>query len=85
MCIGIVGRVAGFADDHPDLALVDVAGGVRPINVAILGRETLAPGDWILIHAGFAMDKIDEETARMQLAVLREYTGGPDATDGDGA
>ena len=81
MCIGIVGRIAELSGDHPDLALVDVAGEVRPINIAILGRETLAPGDWILIHAGFAMDRIDEETARTQLAVLREYTGGPSEMD----
>ena len=78
MCLGIVGRVASLGGDHPDLAEVDVAGIVRPINVALLDRETLAPGDWILIHAGFAMERIDEETARTQIAALRAYTGDPE-------
>ena len=43
----------------------------------MLAEEGLKSGDWILIHAGFAMEKIDEETAREQIAALREYTGGP--------
>ena len=75
MCLGIVGQVASLDGEHPDLAQVDVAGVVRQINVALLDRETLRPGDWILIHAGFAMEAIDEETARTQLAALRAYTG----------
>ena len=43
----------------------------------MLAEEGLKNGDWILIHAGFAMEKIDEEKAREQVAALREYTGGP--------
>jgi hydrogenase expression/formation protein HypC len=78
MCLGIVGRITAIPDDHPDLAEVDVAGVVRPINVALLDREALRPGDWILIHAGFAMEQIDEETARMQVEALRAYTGDPE-------
>lgn len=77
MCLGIVGRVVALPSDQPDLADVEVAGMVRRINVALLDRETLRPGDWILIHAGFAMDTLDEATAREQIAALREYTGGP--------
>ena len=57
MCLGIVGRVVALPSDQPDLADVDVAGMVRRINVALLDRETLRPGDWILIHAGFAMER----------------------------
>ena len=78
MCLGIVGRVVALSSDQPDLADVDVAGMVRRINVALLDRETLRPGDWILIHAGFAMDTLDEASALEQIAALREYTGGPD-------
>src|SRR5580692_7589319 len=76
MCLGIVGRILTLADDHPDLARVDVAGMTRNINVGILRDEKLVPGDWILIHAGFAMEKIDEQTARNQMSALRDYTGG---------
>jgi hydrogenase expression/formation protein HypC len=86
MCLGIVGRIVTLADDHPDLARVDVAGMTRNINVGILRDEKLVPGDWILIHAGFAMEKIDEETARNQMSALRDYTGGDqDLADKDPA
>lgn len=77
MCLGIVGRIVALDADRADLADVEVAGLVRRINVGILADETLGAGDWILIHAGFAMEKIDEETARAQTAALRDYTGGP--------
>jgi hydrogenase expression/formation protein HypC len=78
MCLGIVGRIVTLADEngHPDLARVDVAGMTRNINIGILRDEKLEPGDWILIHAGFAMEKIDEQTARNQMSALRDYTGG---------
>jgi hydrogenase expression/formation protein HypC len=77
MCFGIVGRIAALPDDRSDLADIDVAGVVRPINVALLDRGALRPGDWILIHAGFALEQIDEDTARLQIAALRAYTGDP--------
>jgi hydrogenase expression/formation protein HypC len=75
MCLGIVGRIVDLSTSHPDLARVDVAGLVRDINVAILEGESLAVGDWILIHAGFAMEKLDEARATEQIAALRDYTG----------
>lgn len=78
MCLGIVGRVTALATAHPDLAEVDVAGVVRPINVGLLDGIDLQPGDWILIHAGFAMERIDQETAERQLAALRAYVGEPE-------
>jgi hydrogenase expression/formation protein HypC len=77
VCLGIVGRIVAMNDERRDLAEVDVAGLVRPINIGILDGESLAPGDFVLIHAGFAMEKIDEETARNQMEALRDYTGAP--------
>ena len=77
MCLGIVGQVVAISEQHPELATVDVAGATRDINIMMLADDGLKRGDWILIHAGFAMEKIDEETAREQMAALREYTGGP--------
>ncbi len=56
---------------------MDVAGAAREINVMMLADDGLKRGDWILIHAGFAMEKIDETIAREQMAALREYIGGP--------
>lgn len=77
MCLGIVGQIVTISEQHPELATVDVAGTTRDINIMMLAEDGLKRGDWILIHAGFAMEKIDEETAREQMAALREYTGGP--------
>jgi len=78
MCLGIVGRVVSLSEETPELAQVDVAGIARPIHVGLLIEEGLEPGDWILIHAGFAMERIDADTARNQIAALRDYTGEPE-------
>ena len=70
MCLGIPGRLVELMeDDH--LGRVDVNGVRRTINVALLADEALATGDWVLIHVGFAMSKIDEEEARLALASLQ--------------
>jgi hydrogenase expression/formation protein HypC len=74
MCLGIPGRVQRVDSDHPDLADVEVAGLTRKINVGIL-EEPVHPGEWVLIQAGFAIEKIDEETAKTQLSLLNQYTG----------
>ena len=71
MCLGIPGQVAEFVADNPDLAKVDIAGVRRTINVALLSEEGLEVGDWVLIHVGFAMARIDEEEARMALEGLQ--------------
>ncbi|MEU8380889.1 HypC/HybG/HupF family hydrogenase formation chaperone [Streptosporangium sp. NPDC048865] len=56
--------------DRPDLAMVDVCGVKRAINIGLLGERCVAPGDWILIHVGFALSKIDEVEARAALDFL---------------
>ncbi|MGV9775628.1 HypC/HybG/HupF family hydrogenase formation chaperone [Streptosporangium sp. NPDC003464] len=56
--------------DRPDLAMVDVSGVRRAINIGLLEEESLIPGDWILIHVGFALSKIDEVEARAALDFL---------------
>lgn len=70
MCLGIPGEVIDLIDDGSGLARVDVSGARRLINVGLLDDEQLAPGDWVLIHVGFAMSKIDEEQARGTLELL---------------
>jgi hydrogenase expression/formation protein HypC len=70
MCLGIPGEVIEFLPDQPDLARVDVSGVRRVINVGLLSDEPLVPGDWVLIHVGFALSKIDEEEAASALAFL---------------
>ena len=70
MCLGIPGRLVEFLDDE-HLARVDVNGVGRVINVGLLQDEPLASGDWVLIHVGFAMSRIDEDEARETLDALR--------------
>jgi hydrogenase expression/formation protein HypC len=70
MCLGIPGTIVEIDEDRPDLAKVDVSGVRRMINIGLLENEIVEPGDWILIHVGFALSKIDEEEARAALAFL---------------
>jgi len=70
MCLGIPGEIVEILADHPDLAQVDVSGVRRAINIGLLEGDDLAPGDWVLIHVGFAMSKIDEAEARASLEFL---------------
>jgi hydrogenase expression/formation protein HypC len=70
MCLGIPGELIEFVPDQPDLARVDVSGVKRVINIGLLADETVAPGDWVLIHVGFALSKIDEEEAAAALQFL---------------
>ena len=63
MCLGIPGEVVELRQDNADLAKVEVAGVRRTINIALLADEGVVLGDWVRIHVGFAMSKIDEEEA----------------------
>ena len=71
MCLGIPGQVVELLDEHEHLARVDVSGVGRIINIGLLEDEDVRCGDWVLIHVGFAMSKIDEEEAQLALASLR--------------
>lgn len=70
MCLGIPGEVIELFPDRRDLAKVDVSGVRRAINIALLDDEEVQPGDWVLIHVGFALSKIDEEEAAAALEFL---------------
>jgi hydrogenase expression/formation protein HypC len=70
MCLGIPGEVIEFLPDQTDLARVDVSGVRRVINVGLLVDEKVVPGDWVLIHVGFALSKIDEAEAAAALQFL---------------
>lgn len=71
MCLGIPGQVVRMLDGYEgQLALVDVAGAERRVNVGMLAEETFAPGDWIIIHMGFAVEKTDHDGAQAAMAGL---------------
>jgi hydrogenase expression/formation protein HypC len=71
MCLGIPGQLVEMMASHEHLARADVSGVTRIINVGLLEDEDLQPGDWVLIHVGFAMSKIDEDEANLALASLQ--------------
>jgi hydrogenase expression/formation protein HypC len=71
MCLGIPGQLIELATGHEHLARVDVSGVTRVVNIGLLEDEHLQPGDWVLIHVGFAMSKIDEEEASLALESLK--------------
>lgn len=71
MCLAIPGRVVELAEDG-HFATVDVSGVRRRVGIDLLADEGLAVDDWVLVHVGFAMSRIDEAQAREQLALLAE-------------
>jgi hydrogenase expression/formation protein HypC len=70
MCLGIPGEVIEIMSEHPDLAMVEVSGVKRAINIGLLSDDPPIPGDWILIHVGFALSKIDEQEAKAAMDFL---------------
>ena len=78
MCLGIPGQLVELDADNDQLARVEVAGVRRMINIGLLEDEVLEPGDWVLIHVGFAMSKIDEDEAAVALASLKLMGSGLD-------
>lgn len=70
MCLGIPGEVIERLADQPDLARVNVSGVKRVVNIGLLDEDPPVPGDWILIHVGFALSKIDEREAAAALQFL---------------
>jgi hydrogenase expression/formation protein HypC len=73
MCLAIPGRILEVVDEENRLAKVDVAGVQRTINIGLLdaGGEGAQVDDWVLIHVGFALSKVDEEEAEATLTLLR--------------
>jgi hydrogenase expression/formation protein HypC len=70
MCLGIPGQVIEISDDQPDLAKVNVSGVRRLINIGLLSDDPPRPGEWVLIHVGFALSKIDEAEAAAAMEFL---------------
>jgi hydrogenase expression/formation protein HypC len=70
MCLGIPGEIVEILTDQPDLAKVDISGVRRNINIGLITEDDPQPGDWILIHVGFALSKIDEAEAKAAMDFL---------------
>jgi hydrogenase expression/formation protein HypC len=74
MCLGIPGRIVELVDDDLQLAKAEVSGVRRNINIGLVNGddEKVQVGDWVLIHVGFALSKIDEAEAQSTLGVLEQ-------------
>ena len=70
MCLGIPGEVIELHPEQADLAKVDVSGVRRMINIGLLSDDPPVPGEWVLIHVGFALSKIDEQEAAAAMQFL---------------
>jgi hydrogenase expression/formation protein HypC len=71
MCLAIPGKIVEISSDNQDSALVDIVGVRRKIDLGLLQDDKPVPGDWVLIHVGFAMSKISEQDANDQMNTLR--------------
>ncbi len=74
MCLGIPGRIVEILDEDLLLAKADVSGVRRNINIGLVYHEDerVEVGDWVLIHVGFAMSRLNEAEAQGTLEALRE-------------
>jgi hydrogenase expression/formation protein HypC len=74
MCLGIPGRIVEILDEDLMLAKAEVSGVRRNINIGLVHHEEgrVEPGDWVLIHVGFAMSKLNEAEAQSTLRALEE-------------
>ncbi len=72
MCLAIPGKIVEFVDMENHIAKVDVGGVRRNVNVGMLDEDGIRIGDYVLIHVGFAMSKIDEREAEETLRLLKE-------------
>ncbi|MGE5231197.1 MAG: HypC/HybG/HupF family hydrogenase formation chaperone [Deltaproteobacteria bacterium] len=71
MCLAIPGRIVELVEDLPHLATVEVTGVRRRVDLGLLQDDMPGPGDWVLIHVGFAMSRISESGAEEQMRMLR--------------
>jgi len=71
MCLGIPGQIVEMVYDDNHLAKVNVSGVKRNVNIMLVRPDGIVPGDWVLIHVGFAMSKIDEAEAHETMKALQ--------------
>jgi hydrogenase expression/formation protein HypC len=70
MCLAVPGQIVEVVDEARLLAKVEIGGVTRNVNVGLV--DAVQPGDWVLIHVGFALSKVDEDEARATLRLLQQ-------------
>jgi len=72
VCLAIPGQIVEIVDHEHQIARVEVAGVRRNVNVGLLPGDGVIPGEWVLIHVGFALSKVDEDEAHATLLLLQQ-------------
>lgn len=72
MCLAIPGKIVEIVDEENSIAKVEVGGVKRNVNIGMLAKDEARVGDYVLIHVGFAMSKVDEAQAEDTLRILKE-------------
>jgi hydrogenase expression/formation protein HypC len=72
VCLAIPGQIVEIVDVERSLARVEVAGVRRNVNVGLLPGDGVRAGEWVLIHVGFALSRVDEEEAYATLQLLQQ-------------
>lgn len=76
MCLGIPGRIVEISSEQQQLAVVDVGGVRRTVNIACIVDEQHPPescvGEWVLVHVGFAMSRVDPVEAQRTIELLTQ-------------
>ena len=73
MCVSIPGQITDIIASAHRIALVDIAGQLRTIDLGLLSADQGAVGDWVLVHAGLAISRVDATDAHIILAMLQAY------------
>jgi hydrogenase expression/formation protein HypC len=76
MCLGLAGEIVAILPEHKDLATANVMGAQRTVNIGLIEDEKIKPGDWVLIHVGFAIAKMTEDEAKASIAFLESLGPG---------
>jgi len=72
MCLGIPGQIVEIVDEENTIAKVDVNGVRRNVNIGLVLPDSPQVGDWVLIHVGFALSKIDDDEAQATFRFLED-------------
>jgi hydrogenase expression/formation protein HypC len=72
MCVGIPGQITAIIDPAQRIAQVDISGWPRVVDLGLLALDEGAVGDWVLVHAGLAVSRMEADEASCILALLRE-------------
>ena len=75
MCLGVPAQIVDFAKAAQNIATVSISGVNREISVDLMVDEPLEVGDWVLVHVGFALAKIDADEAAATLDQIKRLGG----------